>query len=136
MNKNTKEQFAAIGESHNSFLPLFEKHSIRYVSKDFLHLLSKVKNTEFIEILLDREAYYQERLHFESSLTQTTLLEFCKAKLEYNEDNCVLFIEELQCLPIRIISNANKDYIEMGESIYVMALKFIKNQLEQNKSKP
>ncbi len=43
-------------------------------------------------------------------------------------DRIVDFIEKLQCLPIRMSSNANQDYIEMGESIYHLAKQFFRGK--------
>lgn len=42
------------------------------------------------------------------------------------ENDIVLFVEKLQCLPINMTSRANQDYIEMGEAIYRVAKQHFK----------
>jgi hypothetical protein len=60
-----------------------------------------------------------------------TEIERLRESLETDEDDIVMFIEKLQLLPINFRSLGNQDYIEMGESIYILAVKHIKSKLEK-----
>ena len=49
--------------------------------------------------------------------------------IQITDEEIVTFIEAAAMLPISLSSNANQDYIEMWESVYLLALPLIRDRV-------